>query len=301
MCPAVFSGPRFPMMQDLRIPVPNGTVNVWNRPAEAGQPTVVLVHGLSGTSRWWTRVIDHLPDNVGVLALDVRGRGGSVDSPAPYDLSTIADDLARALDEVEVDQAIVVGYSMGAWIVSLFAEKHPDRVLRLFLVDGGFPMPMAPDASADEVIQAVVGPSLARLEVEFASEDSFFEYWATHPALERHWDEGMREALAFELAPSGQGRFAVRINPEAIRISAREITVDPSTNGAGQRVRVPTRLIVVERGTADQPGGMIPLDTARQAEATMPNLDVTYLEDLNHYTLVLGRGAPQVAAAIVSG
>ena len=53
--------------------------------------------------------------------------------------------------------------------------------------------------------------------------------------------------------------------PEAIRVNAREITVDEEVNEAAANVEVPTHVIVVERGTMDQPGGMIPLDVARSA------------------------------------
>jgi hypothetical protein len=62
---------------------------------------------------------------------------------------------------------------------------------------------------------------------------------------------------------------------------------------------VPTELIVVERGTLDQPGGMIPLETAQAAAGANPQLKITFVADVNHYTLVLGKGAPVVAAAIV--
>jgi lipase len=283
-------------MQDVSIAVPGGEVNVWHREAGAGSPTAVLIHGLTGTSRWWARVIDLLPRGMGLIAIDARGRGLSVDAPPPYDLATIADDVSRAIDQLGVDRAIVVGYSMGAWIAAMFDERHPDRVVRVVLVDGGLPMP-APSGDPDEFIEAVVGPSLARLDLDFATEESFFDYWRAHPALERHWDDSMRPALVSELVEAGSGH-RVKINPEAIREAARQITVDPVTNRAGERVTSPTHLIVVERGTADQEGGMIPLDRAEAAVAANPALTMEYLVGVNHYTLLLGDGAPAVASAI---
>ncbi|HEU4319078.1 MAG TPA: alpha/beta hydrolase [Acidimicrobiia bacterium] len=287
-------------MQDIRIPVPGGDINVWQRPAKPGQPTAVLVHGLTGTSRWWTRVVDHLPSGMGVAALDVRGRGASSETPPPYDAASIAEDMARTMDRLGLDTAIVVGYSMGGWIVSVFDERYPKRADRLLLVDGGLALPPHPSGDPDQAIEAVVGPSLARLDTTFSSREAFYDYWKAHPALERYWDDSMRDALDFELVESSDG-FVVRANSEAIRTSAREITVDPATNEAGTRVTSPSLLIVVERGTADQPGGMMPLATAEAAAAANPNLEMLYLEDLNHYTLVLGEGASRVAAAIASG
>jgi lipase len=287
-------------MRDISVEVPDGRINVWHRLAGADGRVIVLLHGLSGTSRWWTRVIDHLPPEVGIAAVDVRGRGGSLEAPPPFDLVTIADDVARTLNRLEVDRAIVAGYSMGAWVAAIFGRRHADRAERLILLDGGLPLSSAPGAAGDEVIEAAVGPALARLEMSFASEEEFFEHWRGHPALVRHWDDSMRAALAYELRPT-DGGFRVLANPEAIRVGARQITVDGETNAAAEGVEVPTLLIIVEKGTADQDGGMIPLESARAAAATNPMLAMEYLAGLNHYTLVLGAGASAVASAIAEG
>jgi len=286
-------------MEDLRVLVDGGSINVWHRSAADDAPTTVLIHGLSGTSRWWTRVIEHLPADLGIVALDVRGRGKSHNSPPPFGLLTIADDIQRSLDSLEVDKAIVAGYSMGGWIAALFATQHPERVAKVLMIDGGFPIPNPPDLDPDDIIQAVVGPSLARLEIDFADQEDFFGYWKTHPALQKHWDDGMRPALQFELIERN-GVHRVRVNPEAVQVNAREITVDPVLSSAGERVTSTAHLIVVEKGTADQPGGMIPLRTAEQAARGMPNLTMEYLPGVNHYTLVLGAGAPAVAATIAA-
>jgi lipase len=286
-------------MEDVSVTVPDGNISVWHRPPKDETETAVLIHGLSGNSRWWHSVIEHLPEAMGLIALDVRGRGFSVDSPAPYDLSTIADDVARCLDHFGLERAVVAGYSMGGWIAALFGLNHPDRVVRLVLVDGGLPIPMDGDEDPESFIEAMVGPSLQRLEIEFDTEEAFFDYWKAHPALENHWDESMRNGLGHELANTND-HFRVRANPEAIRVTAREITVGQEANVAAAQLRVPTHLIVVERGTADQPGGMIPVDVAKEAAQANRLLTMQYLPEINHYTLVLGKGAPVVASAIAT-
>lgn len=284
-------------MEDVTIPVPGGGINVWRRSASGTAGTAILIHGLSGNSRWWSSVIEHLPGDLGVIALDVRGRAGSVEAPPPFDLTTIADDVARSLDRFDIPRAVVAGYSMGGWVAAIFGATHADRVERIVLIDGGLPLPRDPDTDPESFIDAMVGPSLRRLEIEFDSEESYFELWKSHPALENHWDDAMRPALGHELAPKGGG-FAVRANAEAIEVGAREITVGAEANVAASRLSVATHLIVVERGTTDQPGGMIPLQTAEDAAKANPDLTMQYLPGLNHYTLVLGSGAASVASAI---
>ncbi|MGB8362322.1 MAG: alpha/beta hydrolase [Acidimicrobiia bacterium] len=284
-------------MRDIAVAVPGGVINAWCRPAAVGEPTAVLIHGLTGTSRWWVNVIEHLHAGLGIVAIDVRGRGGSVEAPPPFHMAELADDVARCLDQFSIDRAIIAGYSMGGWIAGVFADRHPDRVDRLVLVDGGLPLPSDPGMDAEELIGAMVGPSLARLDIVFETEDAFFDYWKAHPALERHWDDSMRPALRYELRKTGDA-YEVVANAEAIREGARQITVDPATRSIGESVEVPTHLIVVEKGTADQDGGLVPLATAEGAAAANPNLTLEYLEGLNHYTLILGAGAAQVAAAV---
>lgn len=283
-------------MQDVPIAVPGGEISVWHRPARDA-PTVTMVHGLSGNSRWWTAVLSHLPENLGIIALDVRGRGASVDAPPPFDLATIADDVARSLDHFGVDRAIMAGYSMGGWVAALSGTRHPDRVDRIVLVDGGLPLPRKPGDDVDEIIQGIVGPVLARFETEFVSEDAYFDQWMAHPAFESYWEDSMRDALAHELVASGDV-FTVRANPEAISVSGRGFVADPDANEAASKLVVPTHLIVVEKDTMDRPGGLIPLQVAEDASASNPHLTMEYLPGLNHYTVILGRGAPVVATAI---
>lgn len=286
-------------MHDLAIAVPDGRINVWQRAATDGSPTAVLVHGLSGNSRWWVPVIDHLPEGLGVIAMDVRGRGLSIDAPPPYDLTTVAGDIVTALDHLEVDRAVVAGYSMGGWIAALFGVDHPDRVERLVLVDGGLPIPHPESSTPEEVIDALVGATLRRLEMVFEDPEDYFAHWKAHPALTEYWDDRMRPALGHELV-GRDGRFEVAVDPEAIRVGAEEIVRDGPANEAGWLLEVPTHLLVVERGTLDQPGGMIPLALAEKAAEEIGSLTMEYLAGLNHYTLMLGDGASKVAAAIAS-
>jgi hypothetical protein len=58
-------------------------------------------------------------------------------------------------------------------------------------------------------------------------------------------------------------------------------------------------LLIVDHGTADEPGGFLSGDAAAETTSRNPNVTVERLRDLNHYTVMLGNGASHVASAIV--
>jgi pimeloyl-ACP methyl ester carboxylesterase len=128
---------------DLDLPGDDLRLAATRWPGE-GTP-VVLLHGLASQRRFWNLVAPYLT-RLPVLALDQRGHGGS-DRPADgYDVLTVAGDLAPALDAVGWSRAVLVGHSWGAAVAATFAARHPERVLAVVCLDGGF---MSPPAGFD--------------------------------------------------------------------------------------------------------------------------------------------------------
>ena len=283
---------------DLAVSIDGGEFNVWYRKAKADSPTVVLIHGLTGNSRWWTPVVSHLPADLGLIALDVRGRGASWQAPGPYDLKTIADDVALCLDHLGVESGTVAGYSMGAWVANLIGKHHPDRADRLVLVDGGLPIEFNEGLDTEAILDEIVGPSLERISMEFDTIDAYFGFFSRHPALVGRWDSTLETFLSYDVHRV-DNMWRPRANGEAFIQAVYDLTLDPETVSAWREVETPTTLLVVDYDMADQPGGFIRLETAQEAVAANPNIELSLLEGLNHYTLMFGDGAPLVAEAIV--
>src|SRR4051794_15736656 len=101
--------------------------------AGAGPP-MVLVHGLSGSSRWWRRNIGALTPYRRVYAIDLIGFGASR-TRYPFALAEAAGYLTRWLDQLELARVSLVGHSMGGLIAAELAADAPERVDRLVLVD----------------------------------------------------------------------------------------------------------------------------------------------------------------------
>jgi pimeloyl-ACP methyl ester carboxylesterase len=97
-------------------------------------PPVVLVHGLSGSGRWWARNVDALATRYRVFVVDLLGFGGSRGAH-PFLLRDAATHLAAWLEQLGVERASIVGHSMGGFIAADLAARYPTQVERLVLVD----------------------------------------------------------------------------------------------------------------------------------------------------------------------
>jgi pimeloyl-ACP methyl ester carboxylesterase len=99
-----------------------------------GGPPIVLIHGLSGSSRWWARNIRPLAERFLVYVVDLIGFGGSRNSQR-FVLEEAAGYLARWMERIGIERAGLVGHSMGGYIAADLAAERPELVERLVLVD----------------------------------------------------------------------------------------------------------------------------------------------------------------------
>lgn len=98
-------------------------------------PPIVLIHGYTGSIRWWDRVIPRLARRHRVVAVDLLGHGGSDKPRDDYSIPNQARLVARALGARGVSQAAVVGHSMGGSVAVALAADHPKAVGRLLVLD----------------------------------------------------------------------------------------------------------------------------------------------------------------------
>ncbi len=102
---------------------------------ERFQRTVVLIHGFAGSSAWWYPQIPSLARQHRVVAIEMRGHGRSSRPRNGYAISQMVDDIAVALRELGVSGPVVmVGHSVGGFVVTDFALRYPDQVSRLVLI-----------------------------------------------------------------------------------------------------------------------------------------------------------------------
>lgn len=113
-----------------------GELHVHSWPG-SGQ-TVLGLSGLGSSGVIWDHLAATLP-GAHVVGVDLRGRGRSSSLRGEPGLRAHALDLARVVRTLDLDDVIVVGHSMGAYLAVIAAQELGDRVARLVLVDGGLP------------------------------------------------------------------------------------------------------------------------------------------------------------------
>ena len=117
---------------------------------EAGSgPTVILLHGLGGSSQVWQLNIGPLAAKYRVIVPDQIGFGKSDKPLVNYRIRTYVDFLDQFCKQLNIARASLVGNSMGGWIATMFTAAFPDRVDKLVLVDAaGYAPPKDLDTRA---------------------------------------------------------------------------------------------------------------------------------------------------------
>lgn len=108
-------------------------------------PPLVFANGLGGPFLSWRHQVEYLRDRYRIVSWDYRGlHGSSRPSGEPPRLSMDAhvDDLERVLDEMGIDRAGLIGWSMGAQVILALFERRPEVVRNLVLVNGTYGRPL---------------------------------------------------------------------------------------------------------------------------------------------------------------
>lgn len=90
---------------------------------------VVLLHGYCGSSAYWEHVVEELEQSVRVIAPDARGHGrSSAPDEEIYTMDMYAEDVAQLLIRLQINNAVLLGHSLGGYITLAFVEKYAKKL-----------------------------------------------------------------------------------------------------------------------------------------------------------------------------
>ncbi len=184
---------------------------VWG---ETTNPTLLLLHGGTACAADWWEVASAFAGEWRVIAPDQRGCGRSDwDTAARYGIGQLLDDLGQLTAATRLENAVVVGHSLGAGAALLLAARRPELVRALVLEDGGprdgSPRPRALDreiprgfASPEAALAFLAESGLGGrgradwvLRTRFAEEPDGNLRWLADMAGARRWSAAGGEPL----------------------------------------------------------------------------------------------------------
>ena len=129
-----------------------------------GSPTVIFEGGKGGTTLDWTLVQPQLANQTRVCAYDRAGTGWSEPGPLPRTPEQVVTELHTLLQSAgEAGPYLLAAHSLGGRYVRLFAERYPDEVVGMVLVDARseyHDQQMSPELKADMAARKTPGPEI---------------------------------------------------------------------------------------------------------------------------------------------
>ncbi|MBJ7882821.1 alpha/beta fold hydrolase [Gelidibacter salicanalis] len=98
---------------------------------------LLLLHGLGSTKKDWDAQVPFFSKKYRVIALDLRGHGDSSIPINDYGVEVMTEDVKAFMDQLKIDKATFVGFSMGGAVAFQMAASYPEYVEHLVIVNSG--------------------------------------------------------------------------------------------------------------------------------------------------------------------
>ncbi|WP_118972375.1 alpha/beta fold hydrolase [Taibaiella koreensis] len=252
-----------------------------------GNPTLVLMHGLTANAHAFDGLVNHgLTRHFRLISPDLRGRGLSSKPAFRYGLEDHAQDILGLLDHLGIEKALLGGHSYGALLSVYMAAHYPERVERLVILDAAAEMnPNAP---------AMLGPTLSRLDKTFPSYASFLEEMKAAPQ-NTFWDKDMESYYKADAHIREDGTANPYPNLSNIIEVATGVAQQPWVQTFEQVMQPAVLINALDNYTMDEP--LLPDFKAKETVELMHHCRYVGV-DGNHQTMLYGANADRVVRAI---
>jgi pimeloyl-ACP methyl ester carboxylesterase len=228
-------------------------------PFDPSRPTVVFIHGAQNDHSVWAlqaRYFAHL--GYGVLALDLPGHQRSKGA-ARTSVTEMADWLLALLDAAGVQEAALIGHSMGSLIALEAAFKAPQRVTHLAMVASIYPMKVA-----GSLLETARDHELAAIDMVTAwSHSPLAEHSArntTRRLMQRMPGRLHTDLAACNSYSSGELAAASIRCPTLLLLGARDMMTPPKSTGLLAAAIPHAQTLTLDSGHAlmsEQPQGVL--------------------------------------------
>ena len=240
---------------------------------------IICVHGITANCRSWDVVASAIEPKHHVIAMDLRGRGSSDKPPTGYSLQHHLRDINCLMDDFEMERAVLMGHSLGAFISLAFAAQYPERTDRIVLFDGGGKL----SQEQLDTIFAAIKPALDRLGKVFPSSDAYIEAMKSAPYIQP-WSPAIEGYYRYEIEEA-EGGVSCNINPAHIEEEAaniRKVEVDQFYS----HVLCKVLILRATMGIVSQADLLLPEPVIERMTREIPNTRRVDIKGANHYAIV---------------
>lgn len=264
-------------------------LNLSYREYGEGENVMVCLPGLTRNSRDFESLAGHLSQRWRVLSPDFRGRGKSQRDPKwkQYLPPTYARDVWTLLDHLGIEQAVIIGTSLGGLVAMIMADQQPQRLRAVVMNDVG---PHVPDEAISRLLQYVgrtpaqenwdAAIEMTRKNYSLSFPDADDAFWLTQ--VRQAWSERtdgtvapdhdpkIGDALRHASKSAGLVRFLQKLGIRRLR----GINLDLWDNF--RAMTMPTLLL---RGALSD---LLSTETVKQMKTIKPDLEVVTIPNRGH-------------------
>lgn len=259
-------------MKYQSIDVNGSALHFADYPGEKG--TIIAVHGLTGNNKQLHYYAELLKDEYRFISVDLKGRGNSAPAPANTGIELHTQDILALIEALEIERPILMGYSMGAFIMANVASKRSD-VKGVILLDGA--------ATCTDHQRQIVEPSLGRISKNYHTAEAYVEeIKEIYGRLGVVWTDHLASVGHYEIEET-EGHWGNKSDEERIRQDFQSF-YDYKPEEVFKNVECPILLIHSTGEIGTMPALFLAesyIDTLQYAKNIWK-----FTSDSNHYTLV---------------
>lgn len=222
--------------------------------SQKNKTAIVFIHGWACNADFWKGSLNAFPQNR-VIALDLVGHGQSDRPNAIYSMEFFAKSVDAVLTKAKVDNAILVGHSMGTSVARQFYRLFPNKTAGIVIVDGAL-RPYADKAEFDAF--------MAPLRTNYVQNASTFIKGMTQPIKDQTLKTWIDEQMMLTRA--------------TVALSAMDAMGNPSIWG-DDKINVPVLAVMAESPTW-------PADTEQFYKKIAPDLSFKMWKNISHFLMM---------------
>jgi len=232
-----------------------------------GNQPLLILHGLFGISDNWVSYGKRIAlEGFEVFILDMRNHGQSPKSDN-FNYLALTDDLFDFIDELEIDEPIIIGHSMGGKVAMRFALENPFMVKKLIVVDITMKA-YGPRPHHQKIIQAMKAVDLSAVKNRREVEEQLGKYI---PEIR------IRQFILKNLHRKNDNSFEWRIYLPGI-----ETNLDSMFDAIDTIIKFDKPALFIKGGASDY----ILLEDFEQIRYNFPNAEIVTIESTSHWVHV---------------